>query len=98
MQWQNGDGRSETDAPCSRRDIGKHQIRAGEHAKRAEMMLANPGGMETHLLSINRLVNDVGDEGVGGSDVVVVVVVAQGEIAEFHLRLLCHPICACGRR
>jgi len=46
------------------------------------MMLANPGGMETHLLSVNRLVDDVGDEVVRRPNVVVVVVVAQREIAE----------------
>jgi hypothetical protein len=48
------------------------------------MMLADPGGMETHLLGINRLVYDVGDEGIGRSNVVVVVVVTQRELAELH--------------
>ena len=56
-----------------RGDIGKHQIWTGEHAERAEMMLADPGGMETYLLGVHRLVDDVGDEVVGGSCVVVVV-------------------------
>jgi hypothetical protein len=47
-------------------------------------MLANPGGAQAHLLGIDRLVDDVGDEVVGCLAVVVVVVVAQGEIAKFH--------------
>ncbi len=40
--------------------------------------------METHLLGVNRLVDDVGDKLVGISAVVLVAIVAQCEIAEFH--------------
>jgi hypothetical protein len=51
------------------------------------MMLADPRGMQADLLGVNRLVEDIGDELVGLSPVVVVVIVAQREIAEFHLLL-----------
>src|SRR5215471_15394895 len=87
MQRQHGDGRREPDAFRPRRDIGQHQIGAREHAERAEMMLADPGRVEADLFGIDRLVENIGDEGVGIPAVVVVVVVAKREIAEFHLLL-----------
>ena len=56
MQRQDGDGGREADAFRPRGDIGQHQIGAGKHAERAEMMLADPRGMEADLLGVNRLV------------------------------------------
>jgi hypothetical protein len=84
MQRQHRDGRSQTDMAGSRRDIGEHQIGTGKHTQSAEVMLADSGGMETHLLGLNRLVGDVGYEVAGAPGVVFVVIVAQLEIAEFH--------------
>jgi hypothetical protein len=56
------------------------------------MMLADPRGMKADLLGVNRLVEDIGDELVGLPPVVVVVVVAQREIADVHLLLPGPPI------
>src|SRR5271165_1715580 len=88
MQRQYSDGGREADAFGPRRHIGQHQIGAGKHAERAEMMLADPRRVEADLLSVNRLVEDVGDEAVRVAAVVIVVVVAQREIAELHPALL----------
>src|SRR5690349_14735327 len=41
--------------------------------------------MEPYFLGVDRLVQDVGNELVGGALIVPVMVVTQGEIAEFHL-------------
>ena len=62
MRGQDGNGPSQPEMSCPRRDIGEHQIRAGKHTQGAEVMLADPGRMQTHLLGINRLVDDVGDK------------------------------------
>jgi hypothetical protein len=59
-------------------------IGAGQHAERAEMMLADPSGMKAHLLGVHSLGEDVGDEGVGLPLIVLVVVVTQREVTEFH--------------
>ena len=75
----------------SRRDIGEHQVGAGQHAERVEMMLADPGRVHAELVGIERLGGDVGDELVGGARIVRVMVVAQREIAEFHDFLLALP-------
>jgi hypothetical protein len=40
--------------------------------------------VEADLLGVNRLVEDIGDELVGIAPVVVVMVIAQREITEFH--------------
>src|SRR5260221_9265072 len=48
------------------------------------MMLAVPGRVHAELVGIDRLVGDVGDELVGRPRIVVVVIVAQREIAEIH--------------
>ena len=50
-------------------------------------MLADPGRMETHLFGQNRLGENVSDERVRVTLVVVVVVVAQCKIAEVHPRI-----------
>src|SRR5580700_1597359 len=67
-------------------DVGQHQVRAGQYAERIEMMLADPGRMHAELVGVKRLGGDVGDELVGGAIVVFVVVVAQREITELHVR------------
>jgi hypothetical protein len=52
------------------------------------MMLADPSRMEAHLFGVNRLGENVGDERIRVALLVVVVIVAQGKIAEFHFPLL----------
>ena len=89
MQRQHGDGRREADVLGARRDIGQHQIGAGEHAERVEVMLADPGRVHAELVGIERLVGDVGDELVGVTRVVFVVVIAEREVAEVHVLLPC---------
>ena len=84
VQRQHGDGRREPDVLGARRDIGQHQLGAGQHAERVEMMLADPGRMHAELVGVERLGGDVGDELVGVARVVLVVIVAEREVAEFH--------------
>ena len=84
MQRHHGHRRREADAAGARRDVGQHQVGAGQDAERVEMMLADPGRMHAELFGIERLVGDVLDEGVGGTGVVLVVIVAEREVAEFH--------------
>ena len=84
MQRQDRDRRGEANIPRSGRDIGEHEIGAGEHPQRAEMMLADPRRVEADLFGIDRFVDDVGDKPVGGSVVIPVTIVAEREIAEFH--------------
>jgi hypothetical protein len=52
VQRQYGDGGRQTNASRPRRDIRQNQIGAGQHTERAEMMLADPGRMESHLLRL----------------------------------------------
>ncbi len=66
-------------------DVGEHKVRAGQHAERIEVVLADPGRMHAELVGVERLGGDVGDELVRGSTVVFVVVVAQREITELHV-------------
>ena len=84
VQRQHRDRRSEPDVLRAGRDIGQHQIRTGQHAQRVEMMLADPGRVHADLVGIERLSRDVGDELVRRPWVVLVVIVAQREIAEVH--------------
>src|SRR4051812_3920730 len=65
------------------------------------MMLSDPGGMEANFFGIDRLIENVRNELVGASTIVVVVVVAEREITEIHG--LCYPgkradFCHAGRR
>src|SRR6185437_1002764 len=64
------------------------------HAERVEMVLADPGRMHAELVGIERFRRDIGDELVGGAGIVVVVIVAQREVAEFHdaLPVICRTI------
>ena len=62
MQRQHGDGGGEADAGGARGDVGEDQVRAGEHAERAEVMLADPGGVDPDFVGIDRFIEDVGDE------------------------------------
>ena len=48
------------------------------------MMLADPGRMHADLVGVKRLGGDVGDELVRGAGVVLVVIIAEREVAEFH--------------
>ena len=87
MQRQHGDGRRQPDARAACRDRREHEIGAGEHAERVEMVLADPGRMHADRLAVERLGRDVGDELIRRARVIVVVVVAQREIAEVHQSL-----------
>jgi len=62
----------------------QHQIGAGGDAQRAEMMLADPDGMEAQRLGVERLVDDVEHQRVRTPGIADVMIVAQREIAEFH--------------
>jgi hypothetical protein len=61
-----------------------HEVRTREHAETAEVMLADPGGIQPYLFGVDRLVQDVGDDLIGAAPIILIVVVAQREIAEFH--------------
>src|ERR1700732_4246580 len=47
-------------------------------------MLADPGGIQSYLFGVDRLVEDVGDDLIGAAPIVLIVVVAEREVAEFH--------------
>src|SRR5207342_122927 len=87
MQWQYRYRRSEADALCLCRSVGKHEIGAGQDSERIEMMLADPSRMHADLLSIKRLGRDVGDKLVRLAGIVRVVIVAQSKIAKLHIFL-----------
>jgi hypothetical protein len=84
MQRQHGDRRRQPDVLRARGDIGEHEIGAGEHAQRIEMMLADPCGMHAECVGVQRFVRDVGNELVRRPRIIFVVVVAQREVTEFH--------------
>src|SRR6185295_10390402 len=84
VQRQHGNGRRKTDVLRPRRDVGKHKIRAGEDTERIEMMFSDPGGVHTELVGIKRFIGDIGNELVWRAGVVLVMVIAQREVAEFH--------------
>ena len=88
VQRRHVDGGREADVLGARRDIGQHQLGGGEHAERVEMVLADPGRVHAELVGVERLGGDVGDELVGVARIVFVVIVAEREVAEFHVRLL----------
>ena len=84
MQRQHCHRGCEPDALRSCGNIGEHQIRAGQHAQRVEMVLADPRRVHAELVGIERLLRDVGNELVRRPRVVLVVIVAEGKIAKFH--------------
>jgi hypothetical protein len=84
MQRQDVDRRREPEALRLGGDIGQHQLGCRVHAQRAEMMLADPGRVETEFFGEDRLGDDILDEVVGRTRIVAVVVVAQREIAKIH--------------
>jgi hypothetical protein len=86
MQRQHRDRGREPDAPGLRRHHGEHQVGAGEDAERVEMMLPDPGRVHAERIGIERFRGDVGDELVRAARIVVVMVVAQCEVAELHGR------------
>ena len=55
------------------------------------MVLADPGRVHAELVGVQRLGGDVRHEGVRVARIVLVVIVAEGEVAEFHVRLLPWP-------
>src|SRR5260370_923942 len=77
-------GRCEPDTLRACRDMSEHLVRTREHAETAEVMLADPGGIQPYLFGVDRLVEDVGDDLIGAAPIILVVVVAQREVAEFH--------------
>src|ERR1700726_355068 len=88
VQRQHGHGRREADAGGASRDVREDQIGGGENPKRVEMVLADPGRMHADLLGVERFRGDILDELVSRALVVLIVIVAQGEISEIHFRLL----------
>ena len=87
MQRQHRHRRRKPDAGGVGGDIGEHEVRAGQHAERIEMMLADPGRMHAELVGIERLGGDVGDELVRGARIIFVVIIAQRKVAEIHVSL-----------
>src|SRR5262249_62250601 len=59
----------------------------GIDAQEVEMMLADPGRMQAHLLGKQRLVVDVLDEVLGRARIVGIAIVAEREVAEVHRSL-----------
>ena len=51
-------------------------------------MLADPGRMHADVLGINRLIANFEHELLGGSRIVLVAIVAEREVSEFHLSIL----------
>ncbi len=84
MERQHRDCGAEANMFCPCGDIGEHQVRAGEHAEGAEMVLPYPRRMEANLIGVDCLIKDVRNELVGASMVVFVVVVAKCEITKIH--------------
>ncbi len=84
MQRQHIHRRRKANALRLRRNVGQHQLGRRVHAERAEMMLADPGGMKAELFGIDRLGNDLLHELIRCAPIVAIVVVAEGEIAELH--------------
>ena len=64
--------------------MGEHEIRTRQDAERAEVMLADPDGMKADGLGVDGLIQDLRDELMRTSGIVLVVIVAQREIAEVH--------------
>ena len=88
VQRQHGHGRREADAVGASRDVREDQIGGGENPERVEMVLADPGRMHADLLGVERFRGDVLDELVSRALVVLIVIIAQGEISKIHFRLL----------
>jgi len=62
MQRQHGHGRREPDVLGTRGDEGEHEIGAGKHAERIEMVLADPSRIHAKLVGIERFRRNIGDE------------------------------------
>ena len=93
VQRQHGHGRREADAVGASRDVREDQIGGGENPERVEMVLADPGRMHADLLGVERFRGDVLDELVSRALVVLIVIIAQGEISKIHFRLLRQSAC-----
>src|SRR5262249_24763026 len=59
-------------------------LRARPQAQGVEMVLADPSRVHAEPVGVQGFLGDVGDELVRRPGVVLVVIVAQGEVAEFH--------------
>ena len=86
MQRQHVDRRRQPQPRRIGGNIGKHHVRARQHAERIEMVFADPGRVHADLFGIKRLGGDVGDELVRGAPIILVVIVAEREVAEVHAR------------
>src|SRR5262249_47100443 len=71
----------------ARGEVGEGGVGGGKEARGLEVMLADPRRMHGELLGVDRLGGDVGGYLVRSPAVVVVVIVAQREVAEVHLLL-----------
>ena len=63
-------------------DVRQHEIRTRQDPERVEVVLADPGRVHPQRLRVQRLVGDVRDERVRIATVVLVVIVAEGKVAE----------------
>ena len=88
VQRQDGHRGRETDVPGARGNVRKHDVGRGKHAQRVEMMLADPCGTHADLIGVKRFSRDIGHELVGRAMVVLVMIVAEREIAKIHSGLL----------
>ena len=88
MERQHRHCRREPDTLRACRDVSEHQVGTREHAETAEVMLADPGGIQSYLFGVDRLVEDVGDDLIGAAPIILIVVVAQCEVAELHFGFL----------
>jgi hypothetical protein len=69
----------------ARRDIGQHQIRAREDAERVEVVLADPDRVHADPVGLQGFLGNIADELVRRARIVLLVIVADREVAEFHV-------------
>jgi len=87
VQRQHVHRRREAHVLRLRGDVGEQQVGPRVHAQRVEVVLADPARVHADAVGEDRLLADLEHELVRAARVRRVVVVAQGEIAEFHALL-----------
>ncbi len=81
---QQGHGRRQSQLGRGARQLRQHRQRRGVDAQQVEMMLTDPGRVQSDLLCPQRLGIDVLDEGLGRARIVRIAVVGQREVTELH--------------
>ncbi len=84
MQRHDGDGGRHADVLCLGDERSEQDMRAGVDAKRVEMMLADPGRVHADAVGVQGFFANVENELFRRALDVVVIVVAQCEVAELH--------------